>query len=207
MLLVGILLLAGMALIAVQSVGYRRGAFNSEFWRLPLDDKLDRVAVRKWEWWWVAIWDLVGLFLMTGGLAGLTHLLAESGEGVLAYVALGGYLVALFSWFFGVIIQAAGVSHAADQRKKAGATPSWIHPFWTAGYLAEAVWVIGTSLAYVVLGVAILQSGLIAPWSGWAAVGLGIVIPVAVLLARTGFPQLGYFVPFVVGIALIIEAM
>jgi hypothetical protein len=39
----------------VQAVGYVRGRFNGEFWNLALDDKLDRVAERRWEWWWVAV--------------------------------------------------------------------------------------------------------------------------------------------------------
>jgi hypothetical protein len=40
MLLVGILLVAGIGLIAVEAVGYNRGENNAEFWRLPLDEKL-----------------------------------------------------------------------------------------------------------------------------------------------------------------------
>ncbi len=106
--------------IAVEAVGYKRGGYNSEFWRLPLDDKLDRVAVHRWEWWWVSVWELVGLFLMTGGIAGLTYLLTEEGEPVLASVAFGGYLVALFAWVFGLIAQAGAVSQAASQRTETG---------------------------------------------------------------------------------------
>ena len=205
MLLVGILLVAGMGLIAVEAVGYNRGGYNAEFWSLPLDDKLDRVALHHREWWWVSIWELVGLFLMTGGLAGLTYLVAAQGEPVLASVAFGGYLVALFAWVFGLIAQAAAVSQAATQRTETGETPSWIHPFWAAGYLAEGAWIIGTNLAYAVIGVAILQSGLVGAWSGWAALGLGVLIPVVVLLTRFGFPQLGLLVPFILGVAVIIE--
>ncbi len=90
---------------------------------LPLDDKLDRVAVHSWEWWWVSIWELVGLFLVTGGLAGLTYLLAAEDEPVLASVAFGGYLVALVAWVFGLIAQAAAVFQAATQRTETGETP------------------------------------------------------------------------------------
>jgi hypothetical protein len=205
MVLVGALLIAGIGLIAVEAVGYKRGGYNSEFWRLPLDDKIDRVAVHRWEWWWVSIWELVGLFLMTGGLAGLTYLLAAEGEPILASVAFGGYLLALVAWVFGLIAQAAAVSQAATQRTETGETPAWIHPFWEAGYLAEGTWIIGTNLVYAIIGVAILQSGLVGAWSGWAAVGLGALIPVVVLITRVGFPQLGLLVPFILGVALVIK--
>lgn len=207
MLLVGILLVSGLGMIGVEAVGYNRGGYNSEFWKLPLDDKLDRVAQHRREWWWVSIWELVGLFLVTGGLAGFTYLLSSAGEPVLAFVAFGGYLVALFAWVFGLITQAAAVSQAAIQRSETGETPSWVHPFWQAGYFAEGAWIVGTNLAYAVIGVGVLQSGLVGEWAGWAAVGVGLAIPVLVLVTKAGFPQLGLVVPFILGVATIIETL
>ena len=54
MVLVAALLLSGLVLVAVESVGYVRGGYDSAFWRLPLDAKLDQVAEHRWEWWWVS---------------------------------------------------------------------------------------------------------------------------------------------------------
>lgn len=207
MVLVAILLTAGIWLVAVQAVGYRRGGYNSEFWKLPLDDKLDHVAEHRWEWWWISIWELIGLFAMTGGVAGLTALLVEDGEPVLAAVGFGAYLVALFAWVLGSIVQAAAVSKAADERTEIGETPSWIHPFWQAGYFAEGAWIIGANLAYTALGTAIIQTSLVGVWAGWAAIGLGIAFSSLVLLTRTGFPQLGLIIPAIIGVALFIEAL
>jgi len=207
MLLIGILLMAVVGLIAVESIGFRRGGFGGEFWKKPLDDKLDQVVKHTGDWWLVSITELVGIFLMTGGLAGLTYLLATDGEGVLAFAAFGGYLVALIAWVFGLIAQTTTVSKAATTRAETGETPEWVHPFWAAGYLAEGVWVVGTNLAYAALGVAILQSGLLPAWAGWAALVLGLLIPVVVLATKAGFPHLGGLVPFIVGIAAIIESV
>lgn len=206
MVLVGVLLLAGLVLIAVESVGYQRGGYNSAFWKLSLDDKLDHISRHRWEWWWISIWELVGLFLMTGGIFGLVYLLADSGEPVLAYVALGGYVVALFAWVFGLIVQAASMSQASKQKIETGITPAWIHPFWEAGYLAEGAWIVGANLAYVVVGLAILQTTLIADWAGWVSLIGGGIIAVVVLLTRAGFPQLAILIPAAIGIALLIEA-
>lgn len=145
MIIVGILLLSGLLLVGVEAVDYIRGGYNSAFWKLPLDAKLEYVSEHRWEWWWISIWGLVGLFLLTGGVSGLTFLVADAGEPVLGFIALGGYLVALLAWVFGVILQTASVSKAAEQRAETGQTPAWLPPIWAAGYLAEGTWVIGAT--------------------------------------------------------------
>lgn len=206
MVLVAILLLSGFALIGVESIGYTKGGYNSAFWRLPLDEKLDHVVEHRWEWWWISVWPLVGLFTVTGGVFGLAALLAEEGEPVLAYVALGGYVVAVLAWVFGVTVQAAAVSEASKQREESGVTPAWLHPFWNSAYLAELVWIVGSNVVYALLGLSILQTGLLADWAGWIALIGGALTAVVVLMVRGGFPQLGILIPAVLGVALLLEA-
>lgn len=206
MVLVGILLVSGLALVVVESVGNIRGGYGSKFWQLPLDEKLDHVAQNRWAWWWLSIWELVGLFTMTGGVVGFVQIVTEEGEGVLAHVALGGYLVALIAWLFGLTIQSAAVSRASAQRADTGETPAWLQPLWDAAYLSEGVWIVGSNLAYAVLGAAVVRSEVVGTWAGWAAIGLGILIPVVVLSIRDGFPQLGYLSPTLLGIAVLIAA-
>ncbi len=207
MLLTGILLSSALVLIAVESVGYSRGGYNGAFWKLPLDDKLDHVAKHDHDWWWVGSWSLVGIFLMTGGLTALAYLLADAGEPVLAFVGLGIFLVAMIAWVFGLIFQTAGVSQAAKQRQESGETPLWIHPLWSAGYLSESAWVVGANIAYAVIGLAILNTGLLPGWAGWTAIALGVLIPVGVAITKTGFPQLADLAPLVIGVAAILEAV
>jgi hypothetical protein len=158
------------------------------------------------EWWWISFGQLVGIFAMTAGLSGLTYLISVEGELVLACVSFGAYLVALFAWVLGLISQTATIPRAASQRAETGETSSWIHAFWDAGYLAEGVWIIGTNLAYAVMGLAVLQSGLVGAWAGWAALGVGILIPAAVVATRYGFPEMSLLVLFILGIAAIIES-
>lgn len=207
MLLTGILLASVLVLLAVESVGYSRGGFNGAFWQLPLDGKLDHVAKHDRDWWWVGSWSLVGIFLLTGGLAALAYLLADAGEPVLAFVGLGIYLVAMIGWVFGLLLQTAGVSQAAKQRKETGETPSWIHPLWSAGELSEGGWLVGANIAYAVIGLAILNTGLLPGWAGWTAIALGVLIPVGVAITKFGFPQLADLAPLVIGVAAIIEAV
>jgi hypothetical protein len=204
---VGVLLLAGLVLVAVEAVGYTRGGYSSAFWRLPLDDKLDHVAEHRWEWWWISVWGLVGLFLMSGGVFGLGYLLADAGEPLLASVSLGGFVVAVLAWVWGLLVQASAVSEAAKQRADTGTTPPWLHPLWNGAFIAELSWITGANLAYALIGVTILQTGLVADWAGWVALVAGGLIAVGVLITREGFPQLGYLLPAAIGIALLIESL
>lgn len=207
LLLVGVLLLAVVPVVVVQSVfGYSRGRFDRAFWALPLDDKLDRVADHRSPWWLIAIGEFAILGVVTAGLAGLADLVARIGAGSLPWVALGGYLVAAMAWLVGMVLQVAVVWRAAEHRRDSGATPSWIHPLWLSGYVAEGVWVILANLAYVGFGAGLLASGLGPAWAGWTAIGLGVAIPLVVVVTRDGFPQLLLPVPLLVGVALLVEA-
>lgn len=206
MVLVGVLLLSGPILVAIEVVGYTRGGYNSAFWRSPLDEKLDHVSGHRWEWWWISVWGLIGLFSLSGGVLGLAYLLADAGAPTLAYVASGGFFVAVVAWVFGLIVQAASVSQAASQRAETGTTPPWLQPLWDAGFLAELVWIVGSNVAYALIGLAILETDLVADWAGWATLVAGAITSVAVLMARDGFPQLGYLLPAIAGIALLIES-
>ncbi len=205
MILVGVLLLSGLILMFVEAVGYVRGGYSSAFWKLPLDEKLDHVEAHRWEWWWVSLWGLVGLFALTGGVFGLGYLLADAGEPILASVAVGAFTVAVFASVGGLVVQATSVSEAARQRTETGGTPSWLHPAWNGAFVAELSWISGANLAYALIGFTILETGLVAAWAGWVTLIAGALIAVGVVLAREGFPQLGYLSPAVVGIALLIE--
>jgi len=204
MVLVGVLLLSGLGLMAIEMVGYTRGGYNSAFWKLPLDDKLDHVAVHRREWWWISISSVVSLTVLSSGVYGLAFLLGDAGAPVVASVALGGYTVAAAAWLFGLVVQTAAVPEAAQQRAVARTTPSWLHPMWKGAFLTELTWIVGANIAYALMGYAILTTDLVADWAGWCAMVAGPLTAIGVLITRDGFPQLGYLLPAVIGIALLL---
>ncbi len=207
MLLVGIVLVSGFALgSAGEIVAYRRGGYTGEFWQLSLDDKLDHVGENRSDWWLLSISQLVGLVLTGAGLAGLTSLIADAGQAPLAFTSFGAFIVVLIAWVLGLLVQSTSIPIAAGQRKETGHTPPWIHSFWAAGYMAENVWVIGANLAYVGIGVAVVQSGLVSAWVGWMTIGVGLVISLTVILTRFVFPEMSLFIPFIIGIVLVVES-
>ncbi|MFQ5966124.1 MAG: hypothetical protein ACE5MI_00770 [Acidimicrobiia bacterium] len=203
--LVGFVLLSIVIGVVVEAIGSGRGKFTSAFWRLPLDDKLDHIAQHRNEWWlmgstWVAI-----LGVLTAGMVGLAWLLAASGQGTLAWVSLGAYLIGVGAWLWGIFVQTPVTWTAASQRRETGSTPGWLQPFWLAAFMAELSFLILTNLAYAGMGVAIIASSFPAVWAGWVAVGLGVLIPVGVVISRAGFPHLALMAPIVFAVALLIE--
>ena len=143
---------------------------------------------------------------MTGGVASLSGLLAEAGETAIAFAGLGFYLVAMAGWMFGLVVSYAAMSEAAKRKQEMGETPSWVAPLGKAGYVAEATWVIGANVAYVLIGSATLASGLLPAWAGWTAIGTGVVLTLLVMATKFGFPQMSDLAPFVLGVAAILES-
>ncbi len=204
MVLVGWLLAAGLLISFIGTgTAYRSGGYTGRFWAAPLDEKLDHVDTHRLQWWWLSVGSIAGLAVMTAGVAGLTSLLAADGQGPLAWSAFGTYLFALISWIIGLIAQTATLPIAATEQAESGITPMWMRGVWAMGYLSEAIWVIVGNLAYVLVGLAILQTGLLPGWSGWVAIAAGSATPIIVVITRNGFPELVQIVPFVLGIVIL----
>ena len=76
---------------------------------------------------------------------------------------------------------------------------------WAAANWAEVSYIVLSSLAYVVLGIAMFRAAFPATWAAWASVTIGTVSLIGMVgaPARFTFPQLPMLVPIVLGIALI----
>lgn len=204
MVLVGWLLVGGLVVSAAGSgSAYRSGGYTGQFWALPLEEKLAHLHANRGPWRRLSAGSILGVAVTTAGITGLTYLLTAAGEGPLAWSAFGLYLTALIAWSVGLIAQTATLPIAATQQAETGATPAWIHGFWNAGYLGEALWVTVGNLYYALVGIAILSSAMLPDWAGWVAVAWGLVIPVVVLATRFGFPEMTQVLPFVLGIGLL----
>lgn len=207
LLLVGIVLLSILVVFAVESVAYTRGGFNQAFWDLPVDDKLDHIALHKKDWWLLGITSMATLAVVGGGISGLAGLLAAEGAPAVAWVSFGGFLLALIAAVVWVVVQIAAVWPAAEGRHDSGTTADWLQPFWAAAYAGEITWIMVANLAYVGLGAAILQTDLLGAWAGWVAIIGGLAVPLGVAVFRTGFPQLALIVPLVLGVALVLAGV
>ena len=204
MRLAGIVLLLLVPLLAADAVLTAQGRFMGEFWASERDSKLDHIAGHPREWArmgpvWVAM-----LAVATAGVSAVGVLLGRSGEGILAAIALGLFFPGVVSMLATVFVLYGPVAVAAQARRDAGATPGWLEPMWAGANRAEVSYIVLTGLAYMVFGIAMMRSVLPATWAAWAAVAIGAlsVVGVVVAPARVGFPQLPLVVPILVGFAL-----
>lgn len=204
MLLVGILLVLPLALLVVEVPAYYRGGYDSAFWALPIDEKLDHIAGHARYWWWLSILGLVGIIALIAGVTGLAGLIVDSGQTVISFVALGVFVPSAMAWIFGSIVQTGAMPQAAKQRTASGETPPWVHPLWSAAWTAEITYIVGANIAYAIFGYALLDFG-IAEWVGWVAIVGGLLTALAVVVLRNGFPQLAILLPGLIGVALILS--
>lgn len=203
-LVTGIVLLLVLPSLFVEIPASRRGGYNAAFWRLELDDKLDHIAEEPRHWARVGMIWLPNLVLVGAGMTAFTFQLSTTGEGTLAFLALGAYLVGAAAWLVGTLLQTSAVGQAAAVRAGTGETPDWLRAFWNAGWAAEVVFIAAANAAFVVWGLAMLRGGYPADWMGWTAIVLGLLALALVASTREGFPHLGVIVPIVLGVALLL---
>ena len=205
MRLAGIVLLLLVPLLAADGVVSARGRFMGVFWASDRDTKVEHITGHRREWASMGIVWVATLAVATAGVSAFGLLLSESGEGVLAAMALGLFIPAAVSMLAAVFVLFGSVGVAAQARRDSGTTPGWLEPMWAAVNWGEVSYIVLSSLAYVVLGIAMLRAAMPATWAAWASVSIGTVSLIGMVLvpARFTFPQLPLVVPIVLGIALI----
>jgi len=199
----GVTLLLIVPPLLMEIPAYRKGGYNAEFWKKPLDERLDHIAAHPDSWTRMgAIW-LPILVLSVAGTMAFSFQLAAKGAETWAFLAMGAYIAGSAAWLIGSLIQTTAVRVAAQVRAQTGTTPDWLDAGWTIVWWSEITYVIAANVAFIAWGVGMLDSGFPADWMGWAAIALGVIALLLVGLAREAFPHLGVIVPIVLGIALV----
>jgi hypothetical protein len=137
----------------------------------------------------------------------LTIQLQQSGDGILSNLGLNLMLFMVMlhileqtfhsivtTWALEETTQSGSVPPLYEQLRR-WATPAMQHAYMLAGMLATALY-----------GWAILQTGLLPGWIGWLSIGWGLLWIVLTLVAGEGFPLALYILPFVIGIALLVQS-
>lgn len=201
---VGIVLLLILPLLFVEAPAYFRGGYTTEFWNLPLDEKLDHISRQPVYWTRMGLAWLPILTLAVAGMTAFSYQLASAGAGTAAFLGLGAFLLGSFAWLGGVLVQTTSVRRAAELRAQSGTTPRWLQADWDRGWWSELTHVIAANAAFIVWGIGMLDAGFPADWMGWTAIILGTIALLMVAFAREAFPHLGVIVPIVLGVALLL---
>lgn len=202
--LVGYVLLAVVPLIVWDAVGSLRAGFDSAFWALSLEEKLPRIAERSAAWRRLGtIWVFV-IALLASGFTAFAAQLGMAGEPELAALGLGAFVTGAVAFLFVVLPMVMAVDQVAQTRDDGDEVPGWARAVWDSSWRFERFFVVTANLAYVVWGLAIIDSGFPASWVGWVAGGSGLLIAGWASVRDYFFQHMTLITPIVVGIALIL---
>ena len=179
----GWLLVAG-ALVSL-AAGATPGMYDLYTSQTP-QQFLQLLADRSTTWVGVHLAFLVGVVLLTLGLAALTSALADGRGRTLAAIGLTLFLVATPIRVLQTIFAATVTVTAADQTAHSGVVPPayqllegflWGQPNW-----ALAVFIALTGLGLASYGAALLTAGQLTRWLGWTLVASGLLLTLSVVV-------------------------
>ena len=139
------------------------------------------------HWIWERGFVIAGVVLTVLGLALLEEMLHTAGDEVLSRLGMVGYA------FGAVLVVAAETAFLARR--------DWV-------YSRVVLYVVLAFLAQAALGAALLQTGLLAPWVGWATVIWNLLwLPILFIFSRRDvyYPVLHHAAPLLIGIALLTQ--
>lgn len=197
--IVGVALLAVIPLMVYEATAYLPAKFDSAFWNLSLAEKLPRIAAEERRWMrmarvWIVIPIVVGAGIVAGAVVGLgVDPWVWLGTGVAVVVA--ACAVILFA------VQGAAVAQAARR----GTVPDWLEAVWSTLSDLERAYVIGTSVAGILIGIGLLEGTVLAGWVAWALIiGPGLVA-VTALVTGFFFPHMALLGPLILGVGMVLS--
>lgn len=149
-------------------------------WKWPVGQT---AGFLRWERGFVILATLANLC----GMVLLENMLRAAGESIISRLALVTYLVGT------VVLIAAEMSYLHARE--------WV-------YTQIVFYVILAFLAQAAFGAALLRTGLVAGWAGWATIIWNVVWLVVLSIAvphNMYFPALHHVAPFIIGLALLIR--
>lgn len=198
---VGLVLLSPIVLMVVEAFAYVPAGFDSAFWALPLAAKLDRIASGRRSWLLMArVWIAIPL-AAGAGIVGA----AAVGVGSVPWVWTGAGLAILAASAALVMMAIQGPTGAATRSRSDGSAPDWLEALWLALYDLERTWVLAMSAASVLIGIGVLDGGILAAWVGWALVGGPAFVAVAAVASGSFFPHMGLVGPILLGVGALLS--
>ena len=178
---------------------------NGRIFTLPVREHLLAVAGNPIVWRWANIFMGAASVLLLAGLSMLTTILEGANERIFSRLALVGILLAVVLWVIFSAFRAVVTIDAAQEITATGAAPAYYEPLAKWGYALFYIYAVVGFLALAVLGVSLLQVGILPVWAGWATLIFSIVILVQLLIMGDTLPAFHYFPALMIGILLMIR--
>ncbi len=130
----------------------------------------------------------------------LTLLLWDAGERGLSLLAFNLFLFSQIFMIFQGTFHSSVTVWAAKELSQTGSVPELFEPLWRWMYsTVQEVYVNVGLLAFAAFGWAILRSGLLPAWLGWALIGWAIIWLILFLFQQDNLPIILFVPPLVIG--------
>jgi hypothetical protein len=192
--------LAGWLLVASFVLWLPAAVLPSRVWTAPLRERLALIAERRRTWQAVNVSIGAAAVLLVLGFAALADPFERAGAGVVAPLSFAALLLGAGLWLASLTFRVTGMAAVSAEDVPAGieAASAW------AGGLFLAWTALGNA-AVIGFGVAVVKSDFPAEWCGWAAIALGSLILVQLVVTGDALPASYHVGPALIGIALLFD--
>jgi hypothetical protein len=197
----GGLLILSFALFAVGAalplVGERG---NLRIYTLPGEDQLDAIGRNPGAWRWANLFMGAAAIALVSGLALLKALL---GDATLARLGLTVFTIAAVVWVLFSAYRATVPIHVAEVVAGGGSLPAYHDALAQWGGALFTTYATLAFLSLATYGGAIIQTGLLAGWVGWATIIFSLGLLLLMLVMGDTLPAFHYFPPLLIGTLLL----
>ena len=201
MLSAGVLLVSGLALGLAAALVPSLGPVWNE--RPP--NQLLLIADRTVAWRVSSLLFAGGLVLALFGVLVLCSQLLDAGAESAAWVGIGSFAVGTTLWLIHLGYRITVTVSVATEMKDGAAMPDWLRPTWDLGNYLLVAYVALASIGLIAIGVGLLQTALLPPWSAWTTIGLAAVFIATLAIFRNTMPVLPHLATGLVGIVALIH--
>ena len=180
--LVGGVLVAGFVVFLVGAVAWRLD------YQLPSEESLPIIHADRRRRTWIHVWMLVAMFVTPAGLAGLAQLPDLSDAAPRAAMAAVVYTLGAACMIVSLCFRLTVVPWAAERMVADGTPPVGYAAIEAWAGLLYVVHMLASYAVFVLLGVTVVASDALAPWSGWVGIGLGAACLVGFVATRFAGP-------------------
>jgi hypothetical protein len=175
---VGLVLVAGLALFLVGAGGWRL-----EYER-PLPESLRVIHDDRGRRAWIHVWMVIGMLTTPAGLAAWVTVAGTPTARALLAIAAVVYLLGAGCWVVSLVFRLAVVPWAAEHTVEAGQPPEGFAALDLWSGMLYRVHMGSAYAAFSVIGAAVLVDGALPPWLGWLGAAWGVLFLVGFVATR-----------------------
>ena len=200
---VGSLLIAGFVVSLVGAARWR-----SDYQKSPAE-ALPAIARSLPGWRWIHAWMIAGLATTTASLGAMSWVLADGGGAVYGPFGFVLFSLGAIVWLVAVAWRVTGLTAAAMETEQTGTVPRYFQQWSDWFGVLHTIHLLTAYASWIFIGSAVVSTEIIAVWTGWLGIGLGVAGASGYIAFKGGpfaAPILVHLYPCYLGVVLLASA-